>query len=78
MDAPDVLHHNALAWDKECDDQGEWSQPVSAEAIARARSGDWEVKLTPKRAVPRLCSNASEAALSDGLACASSRLCHPH
>ena len=53
MDAPDVLHHNALAWDKECDDQGEWSQPVSAEAIARARSGDWEVKLTPNRGVPR-------------------------
>lgn len=53
MDAPDVLHHNALAWDKECDDQGEWSQPVSAEMIARARSGDWEVKLTPNRTVPR-------------------------
>ena len=53
MDAPDVLHHNALAWDKECDDQGVWSQPVSADEIARARGGDWEVKLTPNRAVPR-------------------------
>lgn len=53
MDAPDVLRHNALAWDKECDAQGVWSQPVSADAIARARSGDWEVKLTPNRAVPR-------------------------
>ena len=53
MDAPDVLQHNALAWDKECDAQGAWSQPVSADAIARARQGDWEVRLTPNRAVPR-------------------------
>jgi SAM-dependent methyltransferase len=53
VDAPDVLRHNALAWDKECDDQGQWSQPVSAEVIASARAGDWEVRLTPNRAVPR-------------------------
>ena len=53
MKAPEVLRHNALAWDKECDNQGEWSQQVSPEVIARARSGEWEVKLTPQRAVPR-------------------------
>ena len=53
MDAPDVLRHNALAWDKECENQGEWSRPVSTDTIARARAGDWEVKLTPNRAVPR-------------------------
>lgn len=53
MDTPDVLRHNALAWDKECDNQGEWSRPVSAEVIANARGGDWQVILTPNKAVPR-------------------------
>ena len=53
MDAPDVLRHNALAWDKECDNQGEWSRPVSAEVIANARRGEWQVILTPNKAVPR-------------------------
>ena len=53
MDAPDVLDHNARAWDKECEDQGEWSRPVSTDVIARARSGEWEVKLTPNRSVPK-------------------------
>ena len=53
MDAPDVLRHNARAWDKECDDHGEWSRPVSTEVIANARAGDWQVILTPNKAVPR-------------------------
>lgn len=53
MDAPDVLRHNAIAWDTECDNQGEWSRPVNAEVIANARRGDWQVILTPNKAVPK-------------------------
>lgn len=53
MDAPDVLRHNALAWDTECENQGEWSRPVSAEVIANARRGDWQVILTPNKPVPK-------------------------
>jgi len=53
VDTPDVLRHNALAWDKECDDQGEWSRPVNADIIASARGGDWQVVLTPLKPVPR-------------------------
>jgi SAM-dependent methyltransferase len=53
VDAPEVLRHNALAWDKECDNQGAWSRPVNAEVIANARRGDWQVILTPNKPVPR-------------------------
>lgn len=53
MDTPNVLHHNAVAWDTECEKQGQWSRPVSPEVIANARRGDWQVILTPNKAVPR-------------------------
>jgi SAM-dependent methyltransferase len=53
VDAPDVLHHNAIAWDTECVQRGEWSRPVNADVIAHARSGDWQVILTPNKAVPK-------------------------
>jgi SAM-dependent methyltransferase len=53
VDVSDVLHHNAVAWDTECDKRGEWSQPVGPEVIAGARRGDWHVILTPNKAVPR-------------------------
>jgi SAM-dependent methyltransferase len=53
MDAPDVLQHNAIAWDTQCEKQGQWSRPVDADIIANARRGDWQVILTPNKAVPR-------------------------
>ena len=53
VDPSDILQHNSRAWDKECDDQGEWSRPVSPELIAAARQDEWEVKLTPNKSVPR-------------------------
>jgi len=53
VDAPDVLRHNAIAWDTECEKQGEWSRPVNAEIIAGARRGKWQVILTPNKPVPR-------------------------
>ncbi len=53
VDWPDVLRHNSLAWDTECENQGEWSRPVDAEAIANARRGVWQVILTPNKPVPR-------------------------
>ena len=53
MDKTDVLHHNAVAWDVQCDKQGEWSRPVTPELVAKARRGDWQVILTPNKTVPR-------------------------
>jgi SAM-dependent methyltransferase len=48
----DVLSHNKRAWDKKVEGGDRWTVPVSADAIARARRGDWEVILTPMRPVP--------------------------
>jgi SAM-dependent methyltransferase len=53
METSDVLRHNTLAWDTECENQGQWSQPVSTEVIAKARRGDWQVILTPNKPVPK-------------------------
>jgi SAM-dependent methyltransferase len=43
----DIFKHNQAAWDRQANAQGEWSQPVSAEVIAAARRGEWQVHLTP-------------------------------
>jgi len=51
MDFP-VRDHNRAAWNRLVDSSNEWTVPVSPEAIAAARRGNWEVLLTPTRAVP--------------------------
>ncbi|MEM7356023.1 MAG: class I SAM-dependent methyltransferase [Acidobacteriota bacterium] len=48
----DIIQHNRRAWDRESSEGSEWTVPVDAEAVARARQGDWSVILTPKRPVP--------------------------
>jgi ubiquinone/menaquinone biosynthesis C-methylase UbiE len=48
-----ILERNRAAWNTESREGGEWSIPVDAATIARARAGDWQVILTPTRAVPR-------------------------
>jgi SAM-dependent methyltransferase len=49
----DILKYNRDAWDREAEKGNEWTVAVGPEVIARARRGDWEVVLTPKKAVPR-------------------------
>lgn len=48
-----ILEHNSAAWDKLSENNIEWSVPVSREEIEKARRGEWEVILTPIKAVPR-------------------------
>jgi SAM-dependent methyltransferase len=48
-----ILEQNSAAWDKYAEENIEWSVPVSRAEIERARSGDWEVILTPVKPVPR-------------------------
>jgi SAM-dependent methyltransferase len=48
-----VFDQNRRAWDLESRDGSRWCMPVDAQTIARARRGDWEVALTPNKAVPR-------------------------
>jgi SAM-dependent methyltransferase len=49
----DHLGHNRRAWNCESAEGGVWSRPVEPSTVARARNGDWQVILTPTKAVPR-------------------------
>jgi len=49
----DPVEHNRAAWDRQVDGDNEWTRPVSPEAIARARNGDWSVVLIGYEPVPR-------------------------
>ncbi len=49
----DIKDYNSRAWDKQADAGCVWSMPVSADEIARARSGDFSIILTPLKPVPR-------------------------
>ena len=49
----DILAHNRESWDKQAADGNRWTVPVDASRVARARTGDWSVDLTPRKPVPR-------------------------
>lgn len=48
----DIVQHNKAAWNKKVAEKNKWTQPVSYEEIQRARSGQWQVLLTPCKPVP--------------------------
>jgi SAM-dependent methyltransferase len=47
------LEHNRRAWNRDSAARIRWSIPVETDVVARARRGDWDVILTPDKAVPR-------------------------
>jgi len=49
----DIPQYNRGAWDHYVDIGDQWTIPVGAETIARARRGDWSLLLTPTVPVPR-------------------------
>lgn len=49
----DPYAHNRQAWNHAVAENNEWTRPVAPEVIAGARRGEWEVRLTPTRPVPR-------------------------
>jgi SAM-dependent methyltransferase len=49
----DPVAHNRVAWDRQVDQGNEWSRPISAETVARARDGDWSVVLVGYQPVDR-------------------------
>jgi SAM-dependent methyltransferase len=49
----DPVAHNRLAWDRQVELGNEWTVPVSAEVVERARAGDWSVVLIGHAPVPR-------------------------
>ncbi len=52
-DSIDPVAHNRAAWDRQVEAGNEWSQPVGAAVIARARGGDWSVVLIGYEPVAR-------------------------
>jgi SAM-dependent methyltransferase len=53
-DAPfDPAAHNRAAWDREVETGNEWTRPVEAQVIERARAGDWSIVLIGYEPVPR-------------------------
>lgn len=48
----DILNHNKVAWDCSVESGNRWTQPVSSDAINKARGGQFEIVLTPTRPVP--------------------------
>ena len=49
----DVRSYNREAWNREVEGENPWTIPVSAEVIAAAKNGEWNVLLTPTHPVPR-------------------------
>jgi SAM-dependent methyltransferase len=49
----DPVAYNRAAWDREVENNNEWTQPAGPDVIARARAGDWSVVLIGYQAVPR-------------------------
>jgi SAM-dependent methyltransferase len=49
----DAVAHNRAAWDREVDNDSEWTRPVGPEVIARARAGNWSVVLIGYEPTPR-------------------------
>jgi SAM-dependent methyltransferase len=53
MSTPEhILLFNRRTWDRQVARGNPWTVPVSSEAIARARNGDWSMVLTPTKPVP--------------------------
>lgn len=46
------VKENEHIWDTRSENNDIWSIPVSSEMIDRAKKGDWNIVLTPKKAVP--------------------------
>ena len=49
----DIKKYNSDAWNKQVEANNEWTQPVTSEQVAAAKQGNWEIVLTPHKAVPR-------------------------
>ncbi len=49
----DLLNYNRRAWDRAVERGSEWTIPVTAEQVAAARRGAWQIILTPHKPVPR-------------------------
>lgn len=49
----EIVDYNQRAWNEAVKRKSEWTVPVGPEVIAMARRGEWQIVLTPTKAVPR-------------------------
>lgn len=49
----DFLSYNREFWNKEVESKNIWTRVVSKDVIENAREGNWEIVLTPTKAVPK-------------------------
>lgn len=50
----DIVKYNKSAWDNYVDKKDRWTIPVSEEELKNAKTGNWSIVLTPKKAVPHI------------------------
>lgn len=48
----DYVKENSKIWDSRADNNDTWSIPVTSEVIKLAKKGDWDIVVTPSKAVP--------------------------
>lgn len=71
----DVVKYNREAWDRLVGSGNRWTVPVSSEEILLARSGDWQVVLTPQKQVPDHWLGCISGKDVLGLACGGGQQC---
>ncbi len=49
----DTVAHNRAAWNEQSKSGNRWSVPVDRETIESAKTGNWDVILTPNKSVPK-------------------------
>ena len=49
----ELYRYNQRAWNRAVAEGSEWTIPVTAEQVAAARRGEWQIILTTRKAVPR-------------------------
>jgi SAM-dependent methyltransferase len=53
MHAMDIRKHNRFAWDRQVERGNPYTVPVTAEAVREAKKGNWSIRLTPTKPVPK-------------------------
>ena len=49
-----ISEYNRSAWDKQVEQKNIWTQPVNEDLIKKARNGEWQLKASPMKPVPRV------------------------
>ncbi|MDR3645736.1 MAG: class I SAM-dependent methyltransferase [Clostridia bacterium] len=75
MEKSEYTAINSRTWDGWVQEGNPWTVPVSHEAFLRARHGEWDVVLTPKKPVPKEWFPALQGARVLGLASGGGQQC---